>query len=378
MKTVFNNTSDVAHLWAHQLQEEAHYKGHNFYFIDEVIYSYGSHYPIAQIVTFKGRKMYVLNTNYYSATTASHCSVVRQSIPHDALVFHVNGCVSPSVWNGLLCGYSSAMDFISKKLKEISTLLDKQKRARTYNYRGQIIGVISEIAKWIDFWSLAHRVKAYAYPSRTGESKHYPSVFQYWKESNFDDIAKECGLNNSDASTRIHLFSLIAEIFDLSVVNYTEKQVDKLLAKFYGKNVANQINESIKRAEIRYKRKINRLAKQALAEGKEKLEAWHSGEGNSWHVGEFYVECGWDTALRVNNDHIETSKHINLSFDEAHRLWLTIKAFEDGKQFQHDLALDLSGHKWRLDGYHNHILFAGCHAIPFSECQRIANIMQWQ
>ena len=378
MKTVFSNTSEVAHLWAHQLQEEAHYKGHNFYFINEVIYSYGSHYPIAQIVTFKGRKMYVLNTNYYSSTTASHCNVVRQSIPHDALVFRVNGCVSPSVQNGLLCGFGSAMDFISKKLEEISMQLDKQKRARVRDYRDNIIASISEIAKWIDFWGLAHKMKAYAYPSSKGEPKYYPSVFQYWKESNFDDISKECGLNDSDTSTRIHLFSLISEIFDLSVVNYTAKQVDKLLAKFYGKSVANQINESIKRAKIRYKRKVNRLAKQALAEGKEKLEAWHSGERNSWHVGEFYVEYGWDTALRVNNDHIETSKGINLSFDEAHRLWLIIKAFEDGKQFQHDLALDLSGRKWKLDGYHNHILSAGCHSIPFSECQYIANIMQWR
>ena len=32
MRTCFSSPSEVAHLWAHQLQDEARYSGGNFYF----------------------------------------------------------------------------------------------------------------------------------------------------------------------------------------------------------------------------------------------------------------------------------------------------------------------------------------------------------
>lgn len=63
--------------------------------------------------------------------------------------------------------------------------------------------------------------------------------------------------------------------------------------------------------------------------------------------------------------------------EEAKRLWTVVKAFENGHQFQHELALDMNGHRWAFNRYENHILTAGCHKIPFSECERIANLMGW-
>lgn len=379
MKTVFDRF-DVAHLWAHQLQEQAHDKSGSFYFIDDTIYSYGAHFPIAQVVSYKNRKMYVFNTDYYSTSTARHCSVVRQCIPHKALTFHVSGCESPDVKNGLPRDFASAMNFIGEKLKGINKLLYRQKRARTYDYRDEIISAISEIANWINFWELSEPRKWLpSYLSDIKCMKRQPSVFQYWDESNYDTIKKECLLNDNDTSTGICLFSLINKIFDLTEANYIPKQVDKLLIKFFQKSSADQINASIKKAKIRYKRRLNILAKQALADSESKLKAWQCGEREEWYSGpEFREKYGFDTALRINNNHIETSKHITISFDEAHRLWFIIKAFDEGKEFRHDLALDLSDRKWKLDGYRNHVLFAGCHSIPFSECQRIADIMHWQ
>ena len=47
MKTVFK-IDEVAHIWANQTQNEGRTSANNFYFRDRAIYSYGSHFCIAE------------------------------------------------------------------------------------------------------------------------------------------------------------------------------------------------------------------------------------------------------------------------------------------------------------------------------------------
>ena len=65
MKKVFTDISHIAHLWANQLQDEARNSGSgNFYFDGDVIYSYGSHFPIAKhVVNAKGEKAVLFTTD---------------------------------------------------------------------------------------------------------------------------------------------------------------------------------------------------------------------------------------------------------------------------------------------------------------------------
>jgi hypothetical protein len=79
MKTVFSN-SMLCHTWANQLQNYG--KGSSMYFEGNTIYSYGRHYEIAQIVkapTYP--KVFFINSNGYSNTTAKHTNHVWRSIP---------------------------------------------------------------------------------------------------------------------------------------------------------------------------------------------------------------------------------------------------------------------------------------------------------
>ena len=80
---------DVAHVWAHQLQGEARNRGGNLYFRGEVIYSYGSHFPIARHVEHKGKKCILFTTQDYSRVTAGHKWEVQRAIPSGVPVFHV-------------------------------------------------------------------------------------------------------------------------------------------------------------------------------------------------------------------------------------------------------------------------------------------------
>ena len=88
-KHVFE-TGEIPHLWAHRTQDEARNRQGNLYFTGETIYSYGSHFPIAQHVVNKaGDRAVVFTTASYSVTTSGHCSAVRSAIPSGMRVFHV-------------------------------------------------------------------------------------------------------------------------------------------------------------------------------------------------------------------------------------------------------------------------------------------------
>lgn len=80
---------DVAHVWAHQLQDSARNKTGNLYFNGSTIYSYGSHFPIAKHVEHKGKKCILFTTRDYSSTTRGHKYEVQRAIPPGVPVFHV-------------------------------------------------------------------------------------------------------------------------------------------------------------------------------------------------------------------------------------------------------------------------------------------------
>lgn len=87
------NNSMVAHLWAHEQEESA--SGSNFFFVGTSIYSYGHHFEVGRIVKNKqGKKAYLINEDYHSATTSKHQCYVRNAIPTWAMVFSVGDNIS--------------------------------------------------------------------------------------------------------------------------------------------------------------------------------------------------------------------------------------------------------------------------------------------
>lgn len=88
MRTVFNSNSELAHVWANQLQTEG--RTNNMFFNGPVIYSYGTHYEIARFITApNGQKVCFVNSNGYSSSTAKHTAHVWNAIPDGILVFRV-------------------------------------------------------------------------------------------------------------------------------------------------------------------------------------------------------------------------------------------------------------------------------------------------
>lgn len=105
---------------------------------------------------------------------------------------------------------------------------------------------------------------------------------------------------------------------------------------------------------------------------------WKSGKILELYLHYYYLEDDQPNVwLRIKNGIIETSKNIKIGRAEAERLWKLIKSFHNGGQFQHDLALDVTGYRWAFNRYENDMLTAGCHRIAYSEMESIAKQLGW-
>jgi hypothetical protein len=84
MKTVFNSHNEAAHIWASRSQASG--RAGNVFFENDVIYSYGRHFPVAK---FGDDGVTVLFTNRgYSNSTGKHKSLIRGAIPCDYRVIY--------------------------------------------------------------------------------------------------------------------------------------------------------------------------------------------------------------------------------------------------------------------------------------------------
>lgn len=386
MRTCFSSPSEVAHLWAHQLQDKARCSGGNFYFHGNTIYSYGSHFPCGTIVTnLDGEQAYILNSDSYSATTAKHKSEVWHSLPSSCTYFQTSGCKSPKLTSSgkFLHGYWTAIHVIVDQLMILSGWIEKQKKARSRDYRYDIAATISEIQQWIKFWGLDKKRKWQLHDWNDEHPKMYSDVYTLFKKKNIAlEIHTRCEISTDKSLTSVHLFNLLCSTGCVDLTNHVihNNDVDNLLTAFWGEDATKDLETKLKKCASLERQRIRKQAKDKIKRDKDRLKKWHEHDRDvySWHPSyEFEKAMGWHTALRIDKDSIATSKGVNISFTEAKRLWGLINTFHNGTPFRHDLALSLSGQSWKLNSYENDVLTAGCHKIPYSECERIANLMNW-
>lgn len=139
MKTVFQNTSTVAHMWANKQQESAKYGGGNFYYEGDTIYSYGSHFPIARHVE---RNAVLFTLRAYSNTTAKHIHIVRQACSHLNIIY----CYSPRATHEENFAYW---------LSESENVLNKLKTAKKpEKYLNELARIEDQVVKYAEFFDI--------------------------------------------------------------------------------------------------------------------------------------------------------------------------------------------------------------------------------
>ena len=76
---VFDNYQ-TAHVWASQTQDSGRSHNSNLWFEGRVIYSYGRHFPLAYAGEIDGGRVFLLNADSYSVSTARHQSIVCNAV----------------------------------------------------------------------------------------------------------------------------------------------------------------------------------------------------------------------------------------------------------------------------------------------------------
>jgi hypothetical protein len=131
MRKVFSSHSELAHVWANQLQNEG--RSANMFFNGASIYSYGSHYEIAKFVEApNGEKVVFINSNGYSSSTGKHTNHVLHAIPKNIKKFSVPFTRGGGYWNvGQYFELKDLGGIIEKISVEIDSLLKSQLSARS-------------------------------------------------------------------------------------------------------------------------------------------------------------------------------------------------------------------------------------------------------
>tara|TARA_R110001592_G_scaffold221147_1_gene475846 strand:+ start:790 stop:1662 length:873 start_codon:yes stop_codon:yes gene_type:complete len=130
MKKVFSNTSEVVHVFAQQTQSEGRNGTSSIYFIDNKIYSYGSHYLLGEFIN---SDTIIINDFGYSVTTSKHINELTNATSQYKQFF------------------TSSIDIKYIKTEIDYNLKKLSKANKPEIYISNITKLESNLTKWVDF-----------------------------------------------------------------------------------------------------------------------------------------------------------------------------------------------------------------------------------
>jgi hypothetical protein len=225
MKKVFSIT-ELPHVWASQRQDEGRTPNGSMYFYKSIIYSYGSHFPIAQI---RPNGKVIMTWRSYSVSTAKHISKVRSAVSHREIVY----CYNPQL------DVANNLENEGTRIQsEINILRNKRTRPHT-----------KENAR-IDLESLINNARLYCEAMDTTLDKELDAMRLSPKES-------------FQATYDLFKYAMDLDGFDYDkAVQERTKRIAKL--------------EKKRNAELIAKNKVN-------------LEQWLQGANNSWLLNDRFT-----------------------------------------------------------------------------------------
>ena len=139
MKKVLS-PSEVAHVFANQLQSEARTQTNNFFFYDKSIYSYGHHFCIARFVD---ENTLLFTERGYSNTTSKHINNVRHATSHIKKIY----CNDPTGTHG---------DNFKTWLSQAENNIEKLKNARKpENYILELQRIKDKVSIYANYFGIA-------------------------------------------------------------------------------------------------------------------------------------------------------------------------------------------------------------------------------
>lgn len=154
-------TGEIAHLWAHQTQNDARNAQSNLFFEGKTIYSYRTSYPIGRLVTSphkaKNRRQQavLLQVGTYSVTTSMHCSLVRRAVNH--LISFTVPCIS--WYDGDKGAHQINLKWYQDKIDKLDGEMRRSK-IRTERIKGELDSLVSEANHYAQFFMIRRKFKS--------------------------------------------------------------------------------------------------------------------------------------------------------------------------------------------------------------------------
>lgn len=337
MKTVFSN-SEICHVFARQTQETGRTSNGSIFFRNNVIYSYGHHFPMCAIVG----NLAVITNRSYSNTTAKHLIKVRQAVSHLTKVF----CHNPE---NAVKGYHK--ENLNYFVKDINFSLSKVPTARKKsNYLREAINYALSLRAYVSTFPESERVL-----SEIGESfEHYISESFLSNRENEYRTAKEkedspkITLPKDAAKAAAKLEKIAAKVSEY-LAGYCPAWIENRLDSFnesFTKEVRNQVKKQASRGfSISYY-------------GNEILQNYLISQYTEGNV-----------LLRANGGNLETSKGIKIPLPIAKRYYQQLKAGTLGE--------DIAGYTIAKKNTDVRFLTVGCHAIEVAHIESFAASQNW-
>jgi hypothetical protein len=333
---------EVAHLWIHQIQDEAREQGGRFYFEKDVIYSYGSHFPIARVLPKKNIVLFTTQT--YSPSTSKHCWTVRGAIPD---TFQIVECYDPAAYNSK----SNIRHFLENAYEFINEAAKPRKRAHV---QARLIGN-----------ALSEMESAEKYLAIMEPRKSFPKYVKELLRYDLDYLKmKPVLLSLLDKGEKERLFTLVTA----GVQNEQKARQERTKKIQDVANIIFPVYEKIRLATwIKNRAETESERKRCYSLIPKKMESLKS-EISRLAVEMFSTKHG--DMLRLGSpDEVITSQHARAGLKEVRALFLAYKA---GKPI----------HGKKVGGYE--VISAtpdavkiGCHLFKVAEINRFAASMKW-
>ena len=157
MRTVFDSSSMVVHVWANQSQERGRNKTSSLYFNGSVLFSYGSHFPVATLVTNKHAETAVIfSSASFSVTTSSHQRMARSAASHIQPQFTVPHICDR--WGGGTISHEDNLRFYTDAIQAAALAAKRAKVNRDWKLR-YLDELADEANAYCEFFGLRTRFK---------------------------------------------------------------------------------------------------------------------------------------------------------------------------------------------------------------------------
>ena len=140
---------ECCHLWAQRIVGSGETNNGNVFFEDDIIYSYGYHFPMAVFLKIKGKDSVIVNESSYSISTSQQQSDVYHAIDKSKYqVFHLPTDILRHVMNGHKCPKDIKKKYLNRLKENMLDFIGKSQRARMERTRlGYIRDAINQQTK---------------------------------------------------------------------------------------------------------------------------------------------------------------------------------------------------------------------------------------